>query len=181
MVVLCVLMFPSMYVRYNMGWSEMLLIDIPLFFAATFSVVNFYAFCQMQAYPHDWKTRLKYLPLLMAVGIGLSINNTRAVLEAIFGKQSEFVRTPKHGVERTGDDWIGKKYHADDVVAAAGGSRPRPLLHRHRLLRARQRHLRDAAVPRAVPGRLPVPRASLSLLQQFGGEEAEFSTQIAGE
>ena len=111
MVALCVLMFPSMYVRYNMGWSEMLLIDIPLFFAATFSVVNFYAFCQKQAYPRDWTTRLKHLPLLMAVGIGLSINNTRAVLEALLGKQSEFVRTPKHGVERNGDDWVGKKYH----------------------------------------------------------------------
>ena len=156
MVALCVLMFPSMYVRYNMGWSEMLLIDIPMFFAATFSVVNFYAFCQMQAYPQDWKTRLKYLPLLMAVGIGLSVNNTRAVLEAILGKQSEFVRTPKHGVERNGDDWIGKKYHQlmiwQPLLELALG----PLLHRHRVLRARQRHLRHPAVPRAVPGRLPV-------------------------
>ena len=35
MCVLSVLMFPSMVIRYNMGWYEMLLIDVPLFFAAT--------------------------------------------------------------------------------------------------------------------------------------------------
>ena len=38
MIVLSVLMFPAMYVRYNMGWYEMMLIDVPFFFAATFSV-----------------------------------------------------------------------------------------------------------------------------------------------
>ncbi|HXT28204.1 MAG TPA: cellulose synthase family protein, partial [Vicinamibacterales bacterium] len=38
MSVLSVLMFPAMWVRYNMGWTEMLLIDIPLFAAATLSV-----------------------------------------------------------------------------------------------------------------------------------------------
>ena len=42
MCVLSILMFPSMVIRYNMGWYEMLLIDVPLFFAATFSVCNFY-------------------------------------------------------------------------------------------------------------------------------------------
>ena len=42
MVVLSILMFPAMVVRYNMGWTEMLLIDVPLFAAATLSVFNFY-------------------------------------------------------------------------------------------------------------------------------------------
>ena len=46
MSVLSVLMFPAMVIRYNMGWYEMLLIDVPLFFAATFSVCNFYMVCQ---------------------------------------------------------------------------------------------------------------------------------------
>jgi len=38
--VLSVLMAPSMVIRYNMGWYEMLLIDVPLFFAATASVAT---------------------------------------------------------------------------------------------------------------------------------------------
>ena len=110
MVLLSILMFPSMVIRYNMGWSEMLLIDVPLFLAATASVANFYVVAQRELYP-DWRQRLKYLPFLMSIGIGLCVNNTRAVLEAIFNKQSDFARTPKYGIERDSDEWVGKKYH----------------------------------------------------------------------
>ena len=99
MSLLSILMFPAMWVRYNMGWTEMLLIDVPLFFAATLSVANFYVVSQRELYA-DWRQRLKYLPFLMSIGIGLCVNNTRAVLEALFGKQSEFARTPKYGIER---------------------------------------------------------------------------------
>jgi hypothetical protein len=46
----------------------------------------------------------------MAIGIGLAVNNARAVIEALIGKQTEFARTPKYGVEREGDEWASKKY-----------------------------------------------------------------------
>jgi cellulose synthase/poly-beta-1,6-N-acetylglucosamine synthase-like glycosyltransferase len=109
MSALSILMFPSMVIRYNMGWYEMLLIDVPLFFAATASVANFYVVSQRELYA-DWKTRLRYVPFLMAVGIGLAVNNTRAVLEAMLGHQTAFARTPKYGIERGSDQWTGKKY-----------------------------------------------------------------------
>jgi len=115
MCVLSVLMFPSMVIRYNMGWYEMLLIDVPLFFAATFSVCNFYVVCQRELH-RDWKMRLKYLPFLMSIGIGLCINNTRAVFEAIFNKPSEFARTPKYRIEGETDEWVGKKYRQSVAV-----------------------------------------------------------------
>jgi cellulose synthase/poly-beta-1,6-N-acetylglucosamine synthase-like glycosyltransferase len=115
MVVLSVLMFPSMVIRYNMGWYEMMLIDIPLFFAATFSVCNFYIVCQREIHK-DWRARLKYLPFLMSIGIGLCINNTRAVFEALFNKQSEFARTPKYRIEGEADEWVGKKYRQSVAV-----------------------------------------------------------------
>jgi cellulose synthase/poly-beta-1,6-N-acetylglucosamine synthase-like glycosyltransferase len=116
MVVLSVLIFPSMIIRYNMGWYEMLLVDVPLFFAATASIANFYIVSQRELYP-DWKTRLKYLPFLMSIGIGLAVNNTRAVLEALFDKQTEFARTPKYGVVRgDNDDWTTKKYRQSVAV-----------------------------------------------------------------
>jgi cellulose synthase/poly-beta-1,6-N-acetylglucosamine synthase-like glycosyltransferase len=110
MIALSLLMFPAMVVRYEMGWTEMLLIDIPLFAAATLSVFNFYLISQREAYP-DWKSRVKYLPVVMAIGIGLAINNAKAVLEALFGAPGEFTRTPKYGIERSQDDWQHKKYH----------------------------------------------------------------------
>jgi cellulose synthase/poly-beta-1,6-N-acetylglucosamine synthase-like glycosyltransferase len=115
MCVLSVLMAPSMVIRYNMGWYEMLLIDIPLFFAATASVANFYMVCQRELH-RDWIARARYLPLLMSIGIGLAVNNTKAVFEALFNKQSEFARTPKYRVENDSDEWIGKKYRQSFVV-----------------------------------------------------------------
>ncbi len=110
MSMLAVLMFPSMIVRYSMGWTEMLLIDVPLFLAATLSFANFYIVSQRETYD-DWWSRLKYIPFLMSVGIGLSVNNTRAVMEALLDRESTFSRTPKYGVERRGDEWLGKGYH----------------------------------------------------------------------
>jgi cellulose synthase/poly-beta-1,6-N-acetylglucosamine synthase-like glycosyltransferase len=115
MCVLSILIFPSMVIRYNMGWYEMLLIDVPLFIAATFSFCNFYVVCQREVH-RDWIVRLKYVPFLMSVGIGLSINNTRAVLEALFNKQSEFARTPKYRIEGDTDEWIGKRYRQSVAV-----------------------------------------------------------------
>jgi hypothetical protein len=110
MIALSVLMFPAMVVRYQMGWTEMLLIDIPLFAAATLSVFNFYLISQREAYP-DWRTRVRYLPIVMAIGIGLAVNNAKAVLEALFGEPGEFTRTPKYGIQQRQDDWQHKKYH----------------------------------------------------------------------
>jgi hypothetical protein len=116
MVVLSILMGPSMVIRYNMGWYEMMLIDIPLFFAATASVANFYMVSQREIYPQTWTERLKYLPFLMSIGIGLAINNTKAVFEALFHKPSEFARTPKYGVEGRSDDWATKKYRQSVAI-----------------------------------------------------------------
>jgi cellulose synthase/poly-beta-1,6-N-acetylglucosamine synthase-like glycosyltransferase len=115
MCVMSILIFPTMVIRYNMGWYEMLLIDVPLFFAATFSVCNFYMVCQREIH-HDWRARIKYLPFLMSIGIGLSINNTRAVFEALFNKHSDFNRTPKYRIEGEADEWVSKKYRQSVAV-----------------------------------------------------------------
>ena len=160
MCVLSVLMFPSIKIRYNMGWYEMLLIDVPLFFAATFSVCNFYMVCQREIH-RDWLARIKYLPLLMSIGIGLSINNSRAVFEALFNRQSEFTRTPKYRIEGETDEWVGKRYRQSVDGAAADRAGARALFHGHRLLRPGQRDLRHGAVPGPLPDRIPLYRPAL--------------------
>ncbi len=80
----------------NVPWAKMMLVDLPLFCAATVSVIAFYICAQRELHAQWWK-RLTYVPLMMAVGVGLSVNNARAVLEAIFNHRSDFVRTPKYG------------------------------------------------------------------------------------
>ena len=52
----------------------------------------------------------------MSVGIGLSINNTRAVFEALFHKDSEFARTPKYRIEADADEWVSKKYRQSVAI-----------------------------------------------------------------
>jgi hypothetical protein len=52
------------------------------------------------------------LPLLLALGIGLAINNARAVLEALFNHSSEFTRTPKYGIVKKNQSWRATRYTA---------------------------------------------------------------------
>ncbi len=110
MILLSLLMFPAMVIRYNMGWTEMLLIDVPLFMGATMSVCSFYLVSQKEVFGAAWGSRVKYLPAVLSVGIGISLNNAKAVLEALFGVETEFTRTPKLGVEGQTDDWKQKRY-----------------------------------------------------------------------
>src|SRR6202162_6109720 len=110
MIVLSVLLMPAMIIRFYQGWFQMLYIDLPLFMASTFSISSFYLVSQKELFPKRWLRSLLYLPLLMALGIGLTVTNTRAVLEALAGKQTAFARTPKYRVESKKDRVGAKKY-----------------------------------------------------------------------
>src|SRR5438477_3862490 len=103
MVILSVLLMPAMIIRFCQGWFQMLYIDLPLFLASTFSISSFYLVSQRELFPKTWPRALLYLPFLMALGIGLTITNTHAVLEALLGRKTAFARTPKYRVESKGD------------------------------------------------------------------------------
>jgi cellulose synthase/poly-beta-1,6-N-acetylglucosamine synthase-like glycosyltransferase len=102
MVLFSFIFLPAMIVRFYQGWFQMLFIDLPLFLAATCSVSSFYLISQRELYA-DWKKSLKYLPFMMSVGIGLSVSNSRAVIEALLGIQTSFKRTPKYRIESAKD------------------------------------------------------------------------------
>ncbi|PYV49203.1 MAG: glycosyl transferase family 2 [Acidobacteria bacterium] len=110
MVVLSVLLLPAMVIRFYQGWFQMLYIDVPLFLASTFSISSFYLVSQRELFPKTWPRALLYLPFLMALGIGLTVTNTCAVIEALIGKQSAFARTPKYRVESKRDKVQVTKY-----------------------------------------------------------------------
>lgn len=111
MTLLSVLLFPALLIRVQHGWLELLFLDLPLFLVATFSITSFYVVSQREI-GDNWLSRVKYIPFLLCVGIGLSVNNSRAVLEALLGRRSSFERTPKFCVESLGDDWRKKLYRA---------------------------------------------------------------------
>jgi len=110
MVIMSALLIPAMICRFYQGWFQMLLIDFPLFAASSFSIAVFYVMSQRELYPKTWKRTFYYLPFLMAVGIGLTVTNTKAVMEALFGIKSAFVRTPKYRVAKKGEKSQAAKY-----------------------------------------------------------------------
>jgi cellulose synthase/poly-beta-1,6-N-acetylglucosamine synthase-like glycosyltransferase len=98
MIVVSVLMLPVMIVRFYMGWMQMLFLDLPLIAASFWSISAFYLYSHRELYPRTWARGILLLPALMAAGIALTISNTRAVLEALCGVESSFVRTPKFAI-----------------------------------------------------------------------------------
>src|SRR5258708_10190379 len=81
MIVISALMLPVMICRFYMGVWQMVFLDLPLIVASFWSISLFYVVAQRELYPKTWKRSLFLLPMLMAVGVGLTIINTRAVLE----------------------------------------------------------------------------------------------------
>src|SRR5438477_1153758 len=110
MIVVSALMLPVMIVRFYMGLWQMVLIDLPLIAASFWSISLFYVVAQRELYPSNWKRSILMLPMLMAVGVGLTIINTRAVLEALFGVETSFVRTPKYAIGERQMKLENKKY-----------------------------------------------------------------------
>jgi len=99
MILVSALMLPVMIVRFYMGVWQMMVLDFPLIVASFWSISAFYLVAQRELHPKTWKRTIFFLPMLMAVGVGLTLINTRAVLEALFGVKSGFVRTPKYAIE----------------------------------------------------------------------------------
>jgi len=60
--------------------------------------------------PKTWWRTFLYMPFVMATGIGISVRNTQAVIEAILGKKSEFARTPKFKIEGKKGTFAKKSY-----------------------------------------------------------------------
>jgi cellulose synthase/poly-beta-1,6-N-acetylglucosamine synthase-like glycosyltransferase len=110
MIVVSALMLPVMIVRFYMGVWQMVFLDLPLIAASFWSISAFYVVAYRELYPRTWKRSLLLLPMLIAVGIGLTIINTRAVLEAIFGVQTAFARTPKYAIGDRAVNLEAKKY-----------------------------------------------------------------------
>jgi cellulose synthase/poly-beta-1,6-N-acetylglucosamine synthase-like glycosyltransferase len=96
MLLMALLIPPVLSIRAHLGWERLLIVDLPLFAMAGLAISGFYLASQRALYP-DWKAQIKYLPVLMALGLGLCVNNTRAVVEALLGSPGNFARTPKYG------------------------------------------------------------------------------------
>ncbi len=106
---LCILMHPATGGGEYHAW-RFWLVDIPIYLSASIPACVFYMCTQRELYPRSWWKDFLLLPMVLALGIGLAINNARAVIEALLGHQSEFTRTPKYGIENGKQSWRGARY-----------------------------------------------------------------------
>jgi cellulose synthase/poly-beta-1,6-N-acetylglucosamine synthase-like glycosyltransferase len=113
LICLCFLIYPNQHSKVELGTVGYYVVNGTIFFFSSASVALFYFMSQKALRPDSWWKEIPYLPLLLALGIGMSINNAKAVLEAIFNHQSGFVRTPKYGIGHTKKaDWKKSSYKA---------------------------------------------------------------------
>lgn len=91
-------MIPMAYMWQSLGWQKVILISLLAVTTGTLSVFNFYYSAIRKTMGTKWRDLAVYIPLSIALGSALMINNTRAVLEALINKNTEFKRTPKFAI-----------------------------------------------------------------------------------
>ncbi|MBM4166335.1 MAG: glycosyltransferase [Ignavibacteria bacterium] len=109
---------PIVFIKHQGGFETYFQI-MSIFVLAFIGSFLFYMLAQKELYT-DWRKRLLLFPLFMSGSMGFAVNNTRAVIEGLFKKKSEFVRTPKYNLSNTSSDrlknqnvefeWLNKKY-----------------------------------------------------------------------
>ncbi|HND64330.1 MAG TPA: glycosyltransferase [Elusimicrobiota bacterium] len=113
------LLFPSLVARRALGWPLWVgAIELTAFALTTASLLLFYSVAQREAFGGPLRLRAKDLPALMAFGVGMCVNNGRAVFEAFFNVSTEFRRTAKFNIRKPGEAWLAKKYRSARPVGA---------------------------------------------------------------
>ena len=105
-VLLTLMLYPVVYLKVHLFQEGLwrYLFDFSILLIATCSAGTFYI-CSQRALFRTWTDSVKYIPFLMALGIGIALNNARAVFAGFFCKPGEFVRTPKFGVVARDNRW----------------------------------------------------------------------------
>jgi cellulose synthase/poly-beta-1,6-N-acetylglucosamine synthase-like glycosyltransferase len=103
MLLVLVLSVPLLYVGQPVAYP------LTYLSLASLGPPTMYAWAQRSLYP-DWIRRMRYFPLLVLLGTGLTLSNSRAIYRGLTGKRDEFGRTPKFSLEERRDDWKGSRY-----------------------------------------------------------------------
>lgn len=96
-IAVALLNVPVVLVKNMVGGFDQFYTYMSIFVLATASTFLFYAYAQRDIHKDSWRKRLLLFPLFLAGSMGLAVNNSKAVIEALIGKKSGFIRTPKDG------------------------------------------------------------------------------------
>ena len=114
------IVFPLMLIQF-LTLPILLASDVNLYIVSILPALTIAAYLAMgpgayllvihSLWKKNWKYKAKALPYLLIYSIGMSVNNTIAVFDAVIGKKNEFLRTPKYGIIKKTDDWRDKAYN----------------------------------------------------------------------
>lgn len=113
MVILSILLPLSLTFRLAINNPRLMWLEAIIFTFTILSVSLFYLVSQRELYT-DWKWKMRDLPFLFSLGIGMCLNNARAVVDGLLSRETPFERTPKYRIEKRRDQWKNKKYRNKD-------------------------------------------------------------------
>ena len=103
------LIFPMLialdYKLYNVGWAPVAGILIYILTGPATYLYMIRKICGK-----NWKSKAIQYLFLIFFATGVSVNNTVAVFDALLSGKSEFLRTPKFGIVKRGENWKNKSY-----------------------------------------------------------------------
>ena len=102
MVATIILSLPLIHLQKHQPVSWIMVTAFVLFIFATCGPSAIYVSSQRVLYP-DWRSKVRWIPLLTLIGTGIAVNNSRAVIEGLRLSGGNFIRTPKFGIQRRGD------------------------------------------------------------------------------
>ncbi len=103
-----ILIVPLVFIKHS-GQYDSYFTFMSVFVFAFIGSFLFYLFSQRDVYK-DWRRRIFLFPVFMAGSMGFAVNNSKAVIEGLLKKKSEFVRTPKYSIQGKQDSWKDKSY-----------------------------------------------------------------------
>ncbi|UCD71282.1 MAG: glycosyltransferase [Syntrophobacterales bacterium] len=111
MLIVVLTSLPMLFTQWFYASLSYHIMFLSLITLATCGPSSLYFYSQRLLY-RDWPNNIKYLPLLICLGTGIAVSNTKAVLEA-FGKHTgTFIRTPKYDIWSRADNWRKKIYRS---------------------------------------------------------------------
>jgi len=108
-MLVAILNIPLVIIKNQVGGYDGYYTLMSVFVLASISTFLFYMYAQ-RAIHLDWRKRLLLFPVFLAGSMGFAVNNTKAVLEALFNKKTGFARTPKYKIVSLQDKWQKTKY-----------------------------------------------------------------------
>ncbi len=103
-----ILNVPLIFIK-NSGPYDNFFNFMAVFVTAFISSFLFYLYAQKDIHT-NWRKKITLFPIFMAGSMGLAVNNTRAVVEGLLSRKSDFIRTPKYKVVGKKDSLIKNKY-----------------------------------------------------------------------